>query len=56
YSAIWTAVILEEDMTMGDLDAIGGNVGIISGIHLLHLRLRAGAKRVAGQPGAPLKF
>ncbi|CAD6887954.1 unnamed protein product, partial [Tilletia caries] len=49
YSAIWTAVVLEEDMTMGDLDAIGGNVGIISGIHLLHLRLRAGAKRVAGE-------
>ncbi|CAD6967241.1 unnamed protein product [Tilletia controversa] len=48
HSAIWTAVILEEDMTMGDLDAIADNIGMLSSFRLLFLRLRAGANRLAG--------
>ncbi|KAE8185424.1 hypothetical protein CF328_g7549 [Tilletia controversa] len=49
YSAMWTAVILEEDVTMGNLDSIGNDVGMLSGLRLLFLRLRAGAYRVAGE-------
>ncbi|KAE8225146.1 hypothetical protein CF319_g2076 [Tilletia indica] len=48
YSAIWTAVILEEDMTLNDLDQIADRIGVISGLRLLWIKFRAGTKRFAG--------
>ncbi|CAD6922017.1 unnamed protein product [Tilletia laevis] len=48
YSAIWTAVILEEDMTLRDLDQIADRIGVISGFRLLWIKFRAGSKRVFG--------
>ncbi|KAE8190427.1 hypothetical protein CF336_g5309, partial [Tilletia laevis] len=48
YSAIWTAVILEEDMTLRDLDQTADRIGVISGVRLLWIKFRAGSKRVFG--------
>ncbi|CAD6951909.1 unnamed protein product [Tilletia caries] len=48
YSAIWTAVILEEDMTLRDLDQIADRIGVLSGVRLLWIKFRAGSKRVFG--------
>ncbi|KAL9938947.1 hypothetical protein V8E36_001760 [Tilletia maclaganii] len=54
YSAIWTAVLLEDDFTLDDLDKVADQVGVMSGFRLLWIRLRAGSKRAAlckGRPG-----
>ncbi|KAK0532115.1 hypothetical protein OC842_003409 [Tilletia horrida] len=48
YSAIWTAVILEDDLTLQDLDLVADRIGVISGLRLLWIKLRAGVKRMLG--------
>ncbi|KAK0531898.1 hypothetical protein OC835_003530 [Tilletia horrida] len=48
YSAIWTAIILEEDLTLRDLNLVADRIGIISGLRLLWIKARAGSKRMLG--------